>query len=230
MSEVPLTPTPLTRDATAQMFLPAYAAVFGELPDRNRAEMLLALVWLENANGQSIIQFNWGNLSTKASDGVAYWRPTWFDLAKVEAMEDGPKKARLLMLHQRMLNNAAPSAFRAFADHQSGVRAWLSLLKQPRMAPVLQAASSGDPVKFAHAIFSSKYCPDPECRDAGASYGKLRDQIRAAGYFEDLKKKSPVGVPVELACSFWLWGQLLQRSTSGIGSGLGGGRPLWGDL
>ena len=223
MSEVPATATPLTRDATAAAFLPAYLEAFGELPDRNRAELLLAMVWLENANGKSIIQHNWGNLATVASAGGDYWRPPWFDLDQVQAMEDGPKKRRYLDLHQRMLDNAAPEAFRAFAGHELGARAWLRLLQQERMRPILDAASSGDATRFAHAIFSTGYCPDPECKAAGPSYAALRDQIHAASYFDNLKKKVHRAPEVQpLGLWFWCWGRLLSARTSGVVSRGGG--------
>jgi hypothetical protein len=230
VSEVPRTATPLTRAAMAALFVPAYVERFGQEPDRNRAEMLLALAFLENANGAAIIQFNWGNVSVTPSDAVNYWRPPWFDLVEVEAMPEGAKKARLLDVHQRMIDHKAPSAFLALPSHAAGLQRWLGELQ--RRPNVLEAATSGDPVAFAHAIFSTRYCPDPECRDAGPSYGKLRDEIRAAGYFAGLKKKSalPEAVPVGLALSFWCWGLLLRRRTSGIGEGLGAELRLSGEL
>lgn len=222
MTEVPATPTPLNRDNTAARFLNAYQDAFGELPDRNRAELLLAMVWLENANGQSIIQHNWGNLSTVPSAGGDFWRPPWFDLDQVQAMEDGAKKSRLLNVHQRMLDGKAPEAFRAFESHELGARAWLKLLQQERMRPILDAASSGDATRFAHAIFSTGYCPDPECKAAGPSYAKLRDQINAASYFDNLKKKVHRAAAGEhLGLWFWCWGQLLSARTT-LGSHAGG--------
>lgn len=214
MSEVSALPTPLTRDATAALFVPAYVEVFGELPDRNRAELLLALIWLENANGQSFIRYNWGNLATRPSSGGDYWRPSWFDLDQVQAMADGPKKARLLDLHARMLAGSAPEAFRAFGSQAEGLRAWLHFLTSPGMRPLLEAASSGDAVAFAHAVFSSRYCPDPECRAAGPSYARLRDLIHNAGYFEGLKKK-PEAVAQALGLSFFFLGRRLAARTSG---------------
>lgn len=232
MSEVPANSTPLTRDETAALFLPGYEAVFGEPPDQQRAELLLALVWLENANGASIIQGNWGNLSVKPGDAVTYWRPPWFDLEKVEAMPDSAKKNRLLDVHARMVAGTAPEAFRAFPDQQAGLRAWLELLK--RRQPILDAASSGDPVAFAHAIFDTKYCPDPECRDAGPSYAKLQETIRSLGYFKDLKKKRPAQlvaavVPLEQALSFWFWGLLLRQRTCGSSCHADGVQPRSGE-
>jgi hypothetical protein len=230
VSEVPATRTPLTRDATAALFVPAYVAIFGAEPDQNRAEMLLALAWLENANGQSFIQFDWGNLSTSPSSGVDYWRPPWFDAAAIAALPEGTaaeqsRKSRMLDLHSRMLAHQAPEAFRAFTSHDAGIAAWLRVLAQPNMAPVLAAASSGDPVAFAHAIFSSRYCPDPECQNAGPSYGALRDQIHAAAYFDGLKKKPRARAAArELQPSYWSWRARRERSLRS-GSYGGVGRP-----
>jgi hypothetical protein len=220
MTQVARTLTPLTRDETAARFVPAYRAVFGEEPDRNRAELLLALAWLENANGQSFIQFNWGNLSVKPSDADAYWRPPWFDLAEVEALPEGAKKARLLDVHARMVAGKAPEAFRAFGSHEEGLAAWLRLLKA--RPAILDAASSGDSTRFAHAIFSTRYCPDVECRDAGPSYGKLRDQIRAAGYFAGLKKKIRARAAAPAWClALASWAQWAACSPGVLAAGLG---------
>ncbi len=230
MGEVPAIATPLTRDGTAAAFLPAYVDVFGEEPDRNRAELLLALAWLENANGNAFIQFNWGNLSTSPNAGVDYWRPPWFDLDKVNALSDGPKKDLMLQRHAQMIAGTTPEAFRAFTSHEIGARTWLNLLKKPGMAPILAAASSGDATAFAHAIFSTRYCPDAACRDAGPSYGALRDEINKAGYFAQLKKKAlraqprlpgqlqnqPPRAQAQLpGLWFWSWGRLLALRTSG---------------
>ncbi len=229
MSEVARTATPLTRAEMAALLVPAYVQRFGAEPDRDRAEMLLALAFLENANGSAIIDFNWGNVSVTPSAAVNYWRPPWFDLAEVEAMPEGAKKARLLDVHQRMVDGKAPSAFLALSSHAAGLQRWLGELA--RRPTVLDAASSGDAEAFAHQIFATRYCTDPECRDAGPSYAKLRDEIRAAGYFAGLKKKlgPREAVPVELALSFWAWGLLLRRRTSGTADASGAAHFLSGE-
>ncbi len=229
MSEVPAVHTPLTRDATAAALVPAYVRVFGVKPDRNRAELLLAQVWLENANGASIIDRNIGNLTTSPSSGGDYWRPPWFDRDAVEALPDGDKnKARYLDLNTRMEAGQAPSAFRAFDTFDQGFDAWLRFLGSPSKAPILAAASSGDANAFAKAIFDTGYCSSDECRSAGPSYARLRDQIHAASYFDDLVEKKKVAPPaVRVGLLFWGWGLLLRLRTSGTGISRVDARQLW---
>lgn len=178
--EKPRTATPLSKVELAAKMLTAYQDRKNEQPDRRRAELLLALLFIENAGGQAIIQHNWGNVSTRASDAVDYWRPPWFD---VDAIDDAdPKKPHLVELHNRMLANKAPSAFLALPSHEVGAHRWLGAVP----ASMLDAASSGDPFAFANAYFTSRYCPDPECRDSGPSFKRLQAEIRDAGYFEHL--------------------------------------------
>ncbi len=158
MSEVPALRTPLTRDATAAALVPAYVRVFGVEPDRNRAELLLAQVWLENDNGQAIIQRNIGNLS---GDAGSFWRPPWFDADAIEALPDSdPSKARYLRLHKLMLVGQAPSAFRAFDTFEQGFDAWLRLLGSPAKAAILHAASSGDANAFAAHLHAANRSTD----------------------------------------------------------------------
>ncbi|HXJ69883.1 MAG TPA: CHAP domain-containing protein [Verrucomicrobiae bacterium] len=199
--EKPATPTPLSDDELARELVAGYTSHFGTPPDRETAELLLALVDIENAHGQAIIQHNWGNISTHASDAVDYWRPPWFDLDKVNAMPDdsGPstgfgaetaanKKERYLRLHAAMVAGKVPSAFLAFPDHETGARVFLSNVK-PSM---YDAATTGDPMAFAQAYFESGYCPDQACKDSGPTFKSLQGTIRSKGYFSALapsKKK-----------------------------------------
>jgi len=188
--EKPRTATPLSESALAQQIVSAYTTHFGQAPDRETAELLLALIDLENAHGGSIIQFNWGNVSTFPKDSVDYWRPPWFDLDAVNALPDGPNKSHLLFEHAEMAANRAPSAFLALPNHDAGARVFLSNVK-PSM---YDAAASGDPMAFAHAYWSSGYCPDEACKNSGPTFAKLQAAIRAAAYFNSLapaKKKAP---------------------------------------
>lgn len=211
--QVPALRTPLSRDSTAQAIVPAFVRVFGAAPDRNTAELLLAQVWLENAHGQSIIARNIGNLTSSGNDGD-FWRPPWFDRAEVDELPDAdPNKARFLLLNDRMQRGEAPKAFRAFDSFDQGFEAWLRLLGSPSKRAILAAASSGDAERFARAIFETGYCPDPECRSAGASYRKLQAEIRGAAYFDDLQKKKQEA-ETQLGLWFWCWGRLLSQRLS----------------
>lgn len=219
----------------AAAIVPAYARRFGHPPDRETAELLLALLMLENARGAAIIEHNWGNVSVAAGPGVDYWRPPWFDLEKIEAMPDNvstdgfgqghtnDKKKRYLELHQLMLEHKAPSAFRAFRDDETGIASWLASVK-PAM---YDAAATGDPERFAFAYWSSGYCPDEACKKSGPSFRALQHEIRSAQFFAALEPSKKKMMPPFLAARqrahapkaglpglwFWAWGQLLQRRT-----------------
>lgn len=184
MAEVPATATPLASTETAPAFIRAWATEFGTVPNRTEAEWLLALLWNENARGRAIIQFNWGNLSTHPSRGGDYWRPPWFDRAKVEAMPE-PKRSRYLAIHERMLRGEEPEAFSAFADHERGARAWVGQLRRtfPR---ILRAARKNSAVAMQDAVFESNYCTSPACKTIAPSYQSLRDEIRRQGLFSKL--------------------------------------------
>lgn len=196
--EFPATATPVTPSAMADAVPAAYAQRFGQAPDRETAELLLALLFLENDHGRAVIQHNWGNISVFAGPNVDYWRPPWFDLDDIEARPDeDPRKARYLALHQQMLDHKAPSAFRAFVDDQAGIVVWLANVKPSMYA----AASTGDPMAFANAYWSSGYCPDQACKDSGPTFRKLQAEIRNAGYFaalEPSKKKVDQSPAVEV--------------------------------
>lgn len=188
--EFPGNATPVTPSAMAAAVVPAYAQRFGRPPDRETAELLLALLFLENDHGRAVIEHNWGNISTFAGPAVDYWRPPWFDLDAIDSRPDtDPKKARYLALHQQMLDHKAPSAFRAFRDDQSGIVVWLANVK-PSM---YDAAATGDPKQFAFAYWSSGYCPDEACKNSAPTFAALQAEIRRAGYFaalEPSKKKA----------------------------------------
>jgi hypothetical protein len=187
--EFPGNATPVTPSAMAAAVVPAYAQRFGRPPDRETAELLLALLFIENDHGRAVIEHNWGNISTFAGPAVDYWRPPWFDLDAVNARPDtDPKKKRYLALHQQMLDHKAPSAFRAFRDDQQGIVVWLANVK-PSM---YDAAATGDPKQFAFAYWSSGYCPDEACKNSAPTFAALQAEIRRAGYFaalEPSKKK-----------------------------------------
>lgn len=186
MAEVPATPTPLSPAETASAFIRAWAQVFpSAMPSRTEAEWLLALLWNENARGRAIIQHNWGNLSTRPSPERDYWRPPWFDREKIEAMDE-PRRSTMLSIHERMLRNEEPEAFRAWPDHETGALQWLSSLKRT-FPSILRAARKNSAVAMQDAVSGSGYCASPACKTIAPSYRSLRNEIRAQGLFASLK-------------------------------------------
>lgn len=113
--------------------------------------LLLAQVWLETARGQSMIQHNWGNITgTFRGD---YWEPPW-----VHVSPDSSERDR--RLNALMLEGKAPSQFRAYPDHETGLHDYLSFLTKTRFEPIVDAAEAGDPDAMAVQIQRTGYCPD----------------------------------------------------------------------
>lgn len=191
MGEVPATRTPLAPSETAPAFLTAWGQVFGgSLPSRSQAEWLLALLWNENARGNAIIQHNWGNLSSSGRSGD-FWRPPWFDLAKVEQMSE-PKRSLYRSIHERMLKGQEPSAFQANSNHNIGAIVWVQELRD-RFPSILEASLQNSAVAMQDAIFHSHYCTSPSCETNAPSYQSLRDDIHAMGLFDELPAGSSSG-------------------------------------
>lgn len=189
MAEVPATATPLAPEQTAPAFIRAWARVFPKsMPSRSQAEWLLALLWNENARGRAIIQHNWGNLSTHPSRGGDYWRPPWFDRAKIEAMDE-PRRSQMLHIHERMLEGQEPEAFRAWPDQETGARQWISSLKRT-FPSILRASKKNSAVAMQNAVYGSNYCVSPACKTIAPSYRKLRADIRRQGLFAGLPSSS----------------------------------------
>jgi hypothetical protein len=172
--------TPLTRALMAPYFLDAWLAATGGAPTREAAELLLALLYNETANGASLQNSNWGNLSHNPATGGDYWRPPWFDAEQIALIADPAKRARMEALHAQMLAHKAPEAFKAFASHEDGAANFVRFVLRPKMRPLIDAANSGDAVAFAHAVHSTAYCPDEACRNAGPTYDRIRSEMRAA--------------------------------------------------
>ncbi len=177
MAEFPYLSTPISEPALA-------AALIGAWPTltRPQAELLLAMLFLENRKGAAVIQHNYGNLSTHAGPDVNYWRPPWFDAAKIATMP-ADKQAIYYPIHDKMLEGKEPSAFLAFPSHEAGLAAWVRRM-QTKFSPISEAAKTGDANEFARQMAATSYCPG--CGNHGPSYAKHRDAIHAAGYYANL--------------------------------------------
>lgn len=122
-------------------------------------------------------RFNWGNVTAGRSWPGDAWRPSWFELTPESSERDQA-------LHELMLQNRAPSSFRAYPSHDAGSRDYIRVVNRG-FAPMVAAANTGDPEVFAAAVRSTRYCPD-----CGASFGRsmrvLQTQIRHAGWLSSL--------------------------------------------
>lgn len=191
MPEVPRQTTPLALPEMATMLLNAWEASGHPLPTRPAAELLLALLAVENGNGAAILNHNWGNLSSLATSG-SWWRPPWFDPAEFEQLTDPARKERMREIHQRMLEGREPSAFEAHPDHASGALRWVNRLHQ-RFGSLVEGAEQGSQA-FAQAYADSGYCASPVCQDVARftqTFQRLAEDSRARGDFAALDELVP---------------------------------------
>jgi hypothetical protein len=183
MAEVPRRATPLAETELGGRLLEAWRSTGLPLLPRAGLELLLALLFIENGRGRSIIQHNWGNLSSRARETDTYWRPPWFDAAEVAAIADPAKRERMQAIHERMVAGREPKAFEAHPSHEAGARRWIKRLHE-RFGGLVDAAATGDALAFAKAYGESGYCASPICQDEdrfAETFGELAARIRARG-------------------------------------------------
>lgn len=202
LAQLGRTPTPISlKDAAASL----RDAVRAELPSADNPqalELLLALIWLETGRGQSVTQYNYGNLAAGGyANGVEhisfepFWRPAWYDDEKSST-------------HQRMLDGQAPSAFRAYGDSQEGMRAFVRLLAGSRYGGLVAAARSGSVESFVQALHDSGYSKDYGPQHA-PTFRSLVSDIRSAAVLpmQTLHSGVPdmllIAVPVVLALAIF---------------------------
>jgi hypothetical protein len=116
---------------------------------RNLCTYLLALSAVETAHWQSMIGWNVGNVSCKASDAYDYWRPPWYP---------DDHEPQYSALHAQMVAGKAPRAFRAYASLASGVDAFV--YEVMRRKELVIAMQSGDATKVVHALNATNYSKD----------------------------------------------------------------------
>lgn len=196
--EFPRTHTPATPDQTARLLLEAYPQVHGSAPDRNTAELYLALLWNENDRGRAIYNHNWGNVVAVGDQD--YSRPPWYDRAKVLAMAPGALRDRYLALNTRMTEQpgTVPTKFLALQSPIAGALRWVRTLANDRYAGTREAARAGDALEFGRLLHVEGYIADPGTDKLGAKYASLREDIRKAGYFDHLptpERPTPTPAP-----------------------------------
>lgn len=151
MNVVPRHNTPITEQQARDALRAAYAAEFGQAPDVDEAALLLALVWIETARGESVQNFSPGNITCFDSYTGDAWRPPWFEIT--DASSDRDKR-----LHADMLAGKAPRAFKAFPTLDAGMRDYVHTLRTT-FPEVLVAAKGADPEAFRVAL-SQRYSGD----------------------------------------------------------------------
>lgn len=146
MHIVPTVTTPISAEQ-------ARAALLAVMPgtDGDTATLLLALIWIETANGH-LQNFNPGNITASDRWEGAAWRPPWF-------LVDASSQPIMVRLHEAMLRGKAPSAFRAYGSLLEGFQDFARVLKST-FPTVIAAAGTGDAAKFVAALHDSGYSHD----------------------------------------------------------------------
>lgn len=167
MNVVPRRTTPISAADAAEAVKRAWPQVFGAAISRRAFPLIMALVWIETARGQSLQNNNFGNITAGPSWPGDAWRPPWFDL------EGGTNVSeRNVHLHEEMLKGKAPSAFRAYATREGGALDFVRTLKAS-FPEVIEAAESSDPDTFRLAL-SRKYSGDYKNPDSTRTFAQLQ--------------------------------------------------------
>lgn len=143
---VPAVTTPITAEQARVALVAAMPGIDGDT-----GTLLLALIWIETANGH-LQNWNPGNITASDKWPGAAWRPPWFTV-------DASSPPIMVHLHELMLRGKAPSAFRAYDSLLEGFLDFARVLRS--MFPsVLAAAATGDAAKFVTALHDSGYSKD----------------------------------------------------------------------
>jgi hypothetical protein len=191
--EFPRTKTAINPADTAALLLDAYPRVHGHVPDRNTAELYLALLWNENNRGKAIYNDNWGNVVALGDQD--YYRPVWFYQATIDSVKDPDTRARYQRLRDKMIAEpgTVPTKFRHMQSPEAGAERWIRTLaeaKNPkgenRYAKTRAAARAGDALEFGRQLHFEGYIADPGTDKLGKTYASLREDIRREQYFAHL--------------------------------------------
>jgi len=190
---VPRVRTSQTAVNMAHALAVAFASVLGRTLQRHEGELLLAQIWQETGAGVSINNNNPGNMTANDKWPGKAWRPPWF-----EAPTDA-STPRNKMLHAEMLAGRAPRAFRAYDSLAEGAADHMRQLRHTFPA-ILAAASSGDAMQYAQAIYDSRYCRDEACKaeNNGPNIRRWQSQFQEKGTFSFLPLVTDP--PVEEEC------------------------------
>ena len=195
---VPMQTTPVLPGDAVNALNVGLTARIGSPPKKDVVRLLLAQIWMESTGGR-LKNNNVGNLSAggyiNGVDHISwsgdYWRPPWYT---------NPASPTYAL----MMAGQEPSAFRAYADIQSGMNGYLDLLSRPDMQQILIAAASGDTTAFAQAIKDSHYTPALNVAATARTFDGLLASFDAQGIFDGLSDGTPVAAVGAAGASFML--------------------------
>lgn len=181
MPEHPREETPFT-EASAAELLRAELVRQGLDPHQDMAALMLAQIAFETARGNRCQNRNVGNVSSRDTGIVHFYRPPWF-----EPPSDASPK--LKALHEAMLKGKAPRAFQHFDSLEQGVKRYVEVAKS---LGCVEGARTGDPEIFA-GVIARAYTPDAPPSLASTLDNFRRDYL-ARGLFETLPlDRAPAG-------------------------------------
>lgn len=164
--EIPDQKTPITKEQAVEALWNGYLTYFASAPKPECIEIITAQWGIETGWGASMHGFNFGNVKSRDGDGFDY---QYFECNELlpKAMADGycsrdPDHTRIQSY--RPDGNAwiwfypphPGCRFRAFDSLQAGGSDHISLLAK-HFPSALQAARTGDPALYAHALKMSGY-------------------------------------------------------------------------
>jgi hypothetical protein len=190
MPEVAKVATPISEDlavkAITNQVLPALNVLTQEA-----GRLVLAQIWIENGRGNAMFNNNWGNIAATSKWTGDFWRPPWFFKDKVDAMPEGEEKARLLRIHQEMLEGQAPQKFRAYSSMMAGLKDYIARLNN-EFHGLVDALKTGSPDAYADAIRSTGYDRNASPQTAN-TLRSLMGEFERKGYFSTFPKaQAPV--------------------------------------
>lgn len=176
MPEVPRVQTPFQEASIAELLRRELLAQKLD-PHQDQAALLLAQIAFETASGRACQNHNVGNVTANERVPIDYYRPQWF--------AEGQTEPALQALHELMIHNQAPRAFRAYIGFPEGVAGYVRAAKH---LACIEAARTGDAEILANVIRNGGYTPGaPE--SLGRTLDTKREEYLRRGLFESLPKE-----------------------------------------
>lgn len=178
MSREQRRPTPIDLGEMAHTLGQAWRAQHGRNPTPTEGLSMMTLLAIENGLGASIVNHNWGNISTTPNDDRGYWLPPWMDDDYIIAHPEQQQQ----MFHLRSEANAGrqPKAFRAFASHLAGAGAFVELLGKETHQRITQATNANQlwrAVSTPHPVTKKSWCAGCDNEATRKGYERMWAQL-----------------------------------------------------